>query len=75
MARARRLLAAPVRREPVWPTLAAAGFAAVGAVVLATAMIFMPPAVVTTRSSKQPPLIPANAGAQTADADSLFLNR
>lgn len=44
MARARRLLATPVRRERVWPTLAAAGFAAVGAMVLATAMIFMPPA-------------------------------
>jgi hypothetical protein len=44
MARARRLLATPVRRERVWPTLAAAGFAALGAMVLATAMIFLPPA-------------------------------
>ena len=44
VARARRLLATPVRRERVWPTLAAAGFAAVGAMVLATAMIFLPPA-------------------------------
>lgn len=44
MARARRLLATPVRRERLWPTVAAAGFAAVGAMVLATAMIFMAPA-------------------------------
>ncbi|MFC3078035.1 hypothetical protein ACFODL_08055 [Phenylobacterium terrae] len=43
IARARRLLATPVRRERVWPTLAAAGFAAVGAMVLASAMIFMAP--------------------------------
>ena len=44
MARARRLLATPVRRERVWPALAAAGFAAVGAMVLASVMIFLPPA-------------------------------
>ena len=44
MARARRLLATPVRRERTWPTLFAAGFAAVGAMVLATTMIFLPPA-------------------------------
>lgn len=48
MARARRLLATPVRRERVWPALAAAGFAAVGAMVLASAMIFMAPAGPTT---------------------------
>lgn len=42
MARARRLLATPVRRERAWPALAAAGFAAAGAMVLATATIFLP---------------------------------
>ncbi|MDD3838742.1 MAG: hypothetical protein WCY15_05970 [Phenylobacterium sp.] len=43
MARARRLLATPVRRERLWPPIAAAGFAAVGAIALAATMIFAPP--------------------------------
>ncbi|HEY9218327.1 MAG TPA: hypothetical protein VIO94_09780 [Phenylobacterium sp.] len=42
MARARRLLATPARRERAWPALTAAGFAAVGAIILATAMILGP---------------------------------
>jgi hypothetical protein len=53
MARARRLLATPVRRERVWPALAAAGFAAVGAMVLATAMIFLAPAAPATQQIEQ----------------------
>jgi hypothetical protein len=43
MARARRLLATPIRRERAWPPLAAAGLAALGALILAGAVIFVPP--------------------------------
>ena len=43
MARARRLLATPVRRERSWPPLAAAAFAAAGALILAGAVILLPP--------------------------------
>ena len=48
MARARRLLATPVRRERAWPSLAAAGFAAIGALILAGAVILLPPVKSTT---------------------------
>lgn len=54
IARARRLLATPVRRERVWPALAAAGFAAVGAMVLASAMILMPLAGEPTAEQGEP---------------------
>jgi len=47
MARARALLARPVERERVWPTLAAAAFAAAAALALATAMVLAPPLVTT----------------------------
>ncbi|MDR3512144.1 MAG: hypothetical protein P4L73_10955 [Caulobacteraceae bacterium] len=44
LARARRRLAPPpVRREPVWPTLAAAAFFAVCALTFAAAAILAPP--------------------------------
>jgi hypothetical protein len=41
--RARALLRTPTRRERVWPTVAAAGFAAVSALAFAVAMIMAPP--------------------------------
>lgn len=44
LARARRRLAPPaVRREPVWPTLAAAALFAACALTLAAAVILVPP--------------------------------
>jgi hypothetical protein len=50
MATARRLLAPAAAREPVWPVLCAAGFAAATALMLATAMILAPPTVTTHMS-------------------------
>ncbi len=47
LAQARALLARPVERERLWPTLAAAAFAAVSALALATAMVMAPPVTVT----------------------------
>ena len=43
MGRARALVRAPTPRERVWPTLAAAGFAAVSAMAFAVAMVMAPP--------------------------------
>jgi hypothetical protein len=45
LARARALLAPAIRREAVWPVLAAAAFAAIAALAFATAMILAPPVV------------------------------
>lgn len=45
IARARALLAAPVRRERIWPALTAAGLLAVSALAFATAMVLAPPLV------------------------------
>ncbi len=50
----RRLLAAPVQKERVWPALCAAAFAASAALALATAMILAPP-VVTEHVVEQAP--------------------
>ncbi len=41
--RVRALLRPPTRRERVWPTVAAAGLAAVSALAFATAMVMAPP--------------------------------
>ncbi|MFI4964644.1 MAG: hypothetical protein ACHP9T_04675 [Caulobacterales bacterium] len=43
LARARALLVRPVRRERMWPVLAAAGVLAISALAFATAMIMAPP--------------------------------
>ena len=43
MGKARALLRAPTRRERVWPTVAAAGFAAFSALAFAVAMVMAPP--------------------------------
>lgn len=43
IAKARRLLARPAVKEPLWPALGAAAFAASAAMMLATAMILAPP--------------------------------
>jgi hypothetical protein len=53
LAEARALLARPVERERLWPTLAAAAFAAVSALALATAMVMAPPVVTTHLSAEQ----------------------
>ncbi len=45
MARARRLLAAPVQRERLWPVVGAATFLALSALAFATAMVLAPPVV------------------------------
>ncbi len=47
MARARKLLAAPVERQRVWPAVCAAALAASAALALATAMILAPPVTTT----------------------------
>lgn len=47
LARARALLARPIERERLWPTVAAAAFAAVAALMLATSMVLAPPVVTT----------------------------
>jgi peptidoglycan/LPS O-acetylase OafA/YrhL len=41
--RVRALLRAPTRRERVWPTVAAAGLAAISALAFAVAMVMAPP--------------------------------
>jgi hypothetical protein len=41
--RVRALLRPPTRRERVWPTMAAAGFAALSAMAFAVAMVMAPP--------------------------------
>ena len=41
--RIRALVRPPIPRERVWPTVAAAGFAAVSAMAFAVAMIMAPP--------------------------------
>ena len=43
MGRVRALLRPPMPRERVWPTVAAAGFAAISALAFAVAMIMAPP--------------------------------
>ncbi|MBP7704392.1 MAG: hypothetical protein KA105_03770 [Caulobacter sp.] len=43
LAYARGLLKAPIQRENLWGTLAAAAFAAVSALAFATAMVLAPP--------------------------------
>jgi hypothetical protein len=45
MARARALVAPRVRKERLWPVLAAAAVAALSALSFATAMILAPPVV------------------------------
>ncbi|WP_269713397.1 hypothetical protein [Caulobacter sp. NIBR2454] len=45
LAYARGLLKPPVERERVWPTLAAAAFAAICALAFAVAMVIAPPVV------------------------------
>lgn len=45
IAQARRLLAPEVKKERLWPVVAAAAFAAVAALALAGAMITAPPVV------------------------------
>jgi len=45
LARARGLLKPPLRRERVWPALAAAALLAVSALAFATAMVMAPPLV------------------------------
>ena len=47
IAHARRLLEPPVRRELVWPALAAAAFFAVSALTFATAALLVPSAQLT----------------------------
>ena len=41
--RVRALLRPPTRRERVWPTVAAAGFAAISALAFAVAIVMAPP--------------------------------
>jgi hypothetical protein len=41
--RVRALLRAPTPRDRIWPTVAAAGFAAVSALAFAVAMVMAPP--------------------------------
>ena len=43
IARARALIARPVRKERIWPVLGAAAFLAFSAIAFATAMITAPP--------------------------------
>jgi hypothetical protein len=43
VARARALLKAPVRRDPMWPALLAATALAITSVLFATAMVLAPP--------------------------------
>jgi hypothetical protein len=45
LARARRLLEKPMRKDHVWPALAAAAALALSALAFATAMITAPPLV------------------------------
>jgi hypothetical protein len=54
MARARRLLAPPVRRDPMWPALVAATLLAVTATLFASAMVLAPP-LVTQHSARTSP--------------------
>lgn len=51
VARARALLKAPMRRDPMWPALLAATALAVTSVVFATVMVLAPP--VTTEHTAQ----------------------
>jgi hypothetical protein len=51
VARARALLKAPVRRDPMWPALVAATALAVTSVVFATVMVLAPP--LTTEHTAQ----------------------
>jgi hypothetical protein len=45
LTRARTLLDPPVRRERIWPVLAAAGLFAISALAFATAMVMAPPLI------------------------------
>jgi len=45
VARARTLLATPVRKDPMWPALMAATALAITSVVFATVAVLAPPAV------------------------------
>jgi hypothetical protein len=45
IARARALVARPVRKERIWPVLGAASFLALSALAFATAMIMAPPLI------------------------------
>ncbi len=47
LARARALLARPVEEARLWPTVAAAAFAAMAAMALATSMVLAPPVTTT----------------------------
>ena len=53
MAHARALLEPAARPERLWPTLAAAAFAAAAAMALATAMVLAPAVVTTHLPSEQ----------------------
>ena len=54
LARARGLLKPPLRRERVWPVLAAAAALAVSALSLATAMVMAPPLVSEHKAGPAP---------------------
>jgi len=56
LAYARERLEPPVRRESVWPALAAAAFFAVCAMTFAVAAILAPPIKLTIPPSAQAPL-------------------
>jgi len=45
IARARALLAPPVRPERLWPAVSAAAFLAISALAFATAMVIAPPVI------------------------------
>lgn len=52
----RALLRPPQRTERLWPTLAAAGFAAFSAIALAAAMILAPPIWGSAPAAKASPI-------------------
>jgi hypothetical protein len=54
LARARTWLEPPMRRERVWPAVAAAAFFALSAMVFATAAILAPPAQLTPVTEIRP---------------------
>jgi hypothetical protein len=54
LTRARKLLQAPVRKDRVWPALAAAALAATSALGFAVAMVVAPPLVSQPVESVEP---------------------
>ena len=53
IALARDLLRPPVQTEQIWPALGAAAFAAIAALLLATAMIMAPPVTTSHLSAAE----------------------